>query len=430
MIKRSYRQLYTYILKEVLVSFFLAFLFFFVIYFVNYILLMAEKILSKHVPLMDVLTLLICYMPQIVALSFPFSALVGSLMAIGRFSSDNEVLAFRASGVSVLRLFLPVFILSFIFSFISFLFNDYFLPIGFIKSSEIYRTLFSRNPGLELEPYSAKTYEDKVIITGNVKNNQIDDVIIIDKTIDNKKRIITAKNAYLLANKAQEGVISLELNDVFSHETDTGNNGNYDYAYAKEMVYNILVQNIISDGGQIKPSAREMTSLDVWYSILEKRKNLKEKRLAQKEKVEKLLHELTMEIELAREKTYDSPGTLSAAESDIEKRINELSKEREKDISDQSLRIYLLEFHKKFSHPFSCVFFIIFAFPVGLFAKRSGKILGFGIGVLMSGLYWAMLFVSYRTGYRVDFSPFLVIWFPNIIVLAAGLFFFFLRFKR
>lgn len=429
MIKRSYKQLYSYILKEVLISFTVAFLFFFVIYFVNYILLMAEKILSKHVPFMDVLTLLICYLPQIIALSFPFSALVGSLMAIGRFSSDNEILAFRASGVSVLRLFLPVFILSFIFSSISFLFNDYFLPIGFIRSSMIYRTLFSRNPGLELEPYSAKTYEDKVIITGNVNNNRIDDVIIIDKTINNKKRIITAKNAYLLENKVQEGVISLELKQVFSHETDTSKSGNYDYAYAEEMVYNILVQNIINTG-HIKPTAREMTSLDVWYSILEKRKKLNEKRLIQKEKVTKLLHELTMEVELTRTKMNDSPHILTSAEKNIEKRIQDLEKERAKDISDQSLRIHLLEFNKKFSHPFSCVFFIIFAFPVGLFAKRSGKVLGFGIGVLMSGIYWGMLFVSYRTGYRVDLPPALVIWFPNIIVLGAGLFFFFLRFKR
>jgi lipopolysaccharide export system permease protein len=294
----------------------------------------------------------------------------------------------------------------------------------------IYKTLFSRNPGLELEPYSAKTYEDKVIITGNVNKNKIDDVIIIDRTIDNKKRIITAKNAYLLENKSQEGVISLELKEVFSHETDTSESDNYNYAYAEEMIYNILIQNIISGTGQIKPSAREMTSLDVWYSILDKRKNLKKKRLIQKEKIAKLLHELNMEIELTRDKMTDSPHTFSASERTIEKKMQELEKEKAKDISDHQLKIYLLEFHKKFSHPFSCVFFIIFAFPVGLFAKRSGKILGFGIGVLMSGLYWGMLFVSYRTGYRVDLPPFLVIWFPNFIVLAAGLFFFFLRFKR
>jgi lipopolysaccharide export system permease protein len=427
--KRRYTQLYTYIIKEVLISFSIAFLFFFVIYFVNYILLMAEKILSKHVPFMDVLELLICYLPQIIALSFPFSALVGSLMAIGRFSSDNEILAFRASGVSIFRLFLPVFVLSFIFSSVSFLFNDYFLPIGFIRSSMIYRTLFSRNPGLELEPYSAKTYEEKVIITGNVKNNRIDDVIIIDRTVENKKRIITAKNAYLLENKGQEGVISLELKDVFIHETDLNNSNDYDYAYAKEMVYNILVKNIIGPQS-IKPSAREMTSLDVWYSIKEKRKNLNERQRTQEEKVQKQLYELAMELHLAREKIQDSPHSLLQSERTIEKKIDELEKEKAKEINDQNLRIYLLEFHKKFSHPFSCVFFIIFAFPVGLYAKRSGKVLGFGIGVLMSGIYWGMLFVSYRTGYRVDIPPFVVIWLPNMIVLAAGLVFFFLRFKR
>ncbi|MBN2442143.1 MAG: LptF/LptG family permease [Spirochaetales bacterium] len=426
---RGYKQLYSYIIKEVLVSFAIAFLFFFVIYFVNYILLMAEKILSKHVPIMDVLELLICYLPQIIALSFPFSALVGSLMAIGRFSSDNEILAFRASGISIFRLFLPVLVLSFVFSFVSFLFNDYFLPIGFIRSSMIYRTLFSRNPGLELEPYSAKTYEDKVIITGNIDDNRIDDVIIIDKTIENKKRLITAKSAVLLENKGQEGVISLELTEVFSHETDLKSGEDYDYAFAEKMVYNILIQNIIGPQA-IKPTAREMTSLDVWYSIQDKRKVISERRKTHREKINKELYELSMEIRLAEEKIQNSPHSLSQSERIIEKKMDEIEKERSKDISDQSLRIYLLEFHKKFSHPFSCIFFIIFAFPVGLYARRSGKMMGFGIGVIMSGIYWGMLFVSYRTGYRVDIPPAFVIWLPNIIVLGAGLILFLLRVKR
>jgi lipopolysaccharide export system permease protein len=390
---------------------------------------MAEKILAKHVPFIDVLELLVCYLPRIIAFAFPFSALVGSLMAIGRFSSDNEILAFRASGVSIFRLFFPVFILSFIFSFVSFLFNDYFLPIGFIRSSMIYRTLFSRNPALELEPYSAKTYEEKVIITGNMDNNRIDDVIIIDRTVENKKRIITAKNAYLLENKGQEGVISLELQDVFCHETDVNNSNDYDYAFAKEMVYNILVKNIIGPQS-LKPSATEMTSLDVWYSIKEKRKKLNQRRKTQADKVQKQLYELAMELQLAREKIKDSPHSLLQSERIIEKKIDDLKKKQSKEIDDRDLRIYLMAFHRKFSQPFSCIFFIIFAFPVGLFAKRSGKVLGFGIGVLMSGFYWGILFVSYRIGYRVDIPPFVAIWLPNIIVLAAGVVFFSLRLKR
>jgi len=222
----------------------------------------------------------------------------------------------------------------------------------------------------------------------------------------------------------------LELQDVFSHETDVKNSGNYDYAYAKEMIYNILVQKIVDTTQTMKPTAREMTSLDVWKSILEKRKGLKQRIQNHNSKIEKQSYEVNMEIELAREKIKDSPHTFSNYEQNIDKKLNELENEKSKDVTDHNLKIYLLEFHKKFSHPFSCIFFIFFAFPVGLFARRSGKVLGFGIGVLMSGIYWGMLFVSYRTGYKVDMSPFLVIWFPNMIVLLTGLFFFYLRFKR
>ncbi|MBN1698701.1 MAG: LptF/LptG family permease [Spirochaetales bacterium] len=427
--KRNYKHIYLYMLKEILASFSVAFLFFFFIFFVNYILLMAEKILSKHVPFLDVVVLLVCYLPQIISLSFPFSALVGALMAIGRFSSDNEILAFRASGVSLFRLFLPVIFISLIFTFVSFVFNDYFLPLGFIKSSEIYRTLFSRNPALELEPYTAKNYEDKVIITGNVKNNHIDDVIIIDRTDDNRKRIITAKDALLVQQKKQEGVISLELQDVFSHITDINDASEYEYAFARQMIYNILVANIITPPS-LKLTPREMTSLDVWLSIVEKNEVLSRRKVEQKEKVIKLLYDLAQEVRYADERGRAAGDAYRQRENNLENVYNQLNQERAKKISDQDLRMYLLEFHKKFSHPFSCVIFIIFAFPVGLFARRSGKIVGFGIGVIMAGIYWGMLFVSYRTGYRVDFSPFLVIWAPNIIVFIAGIVMFILRFKR
>jgi lipopolysaccharide export system permease protein len=64
--------------------------------------------------------------------------------------------------------------------------------------------------------------------------------------------------------------------------------------------------------------------------------------------------------------------------------------------------------------------FVVFAFPAGLLARRSGRTLGFALGIVMSGLYWAMLIVSYRFGARATFSPLLAMWLPNVVVLAAG----------
>ncbi len=87
---------------------------------------------------------------------------------------------------------------------------------------------------------------------------------------------------------------------------------------------------------------------------------------------------------------------------------------------DRTLQAYLLEFHRKFASPLSCLVFVVFAFPAGLLARRSGRTLGFALGIVMSGLYWAMLIVSYRFGARASFSPLLAMWLPNVVVLAAG----------
>ena len=95
--RRKYTTIYNYITSE-----------FFFIFFVNQLLLMAEEILSKKVPVKYVLLLLIYAMPSILSLSFPFATLVGALMAFGRFSTDNEIIALKTSGVSQHRIFLPL----------------------------------------------------------------------------------------------------------------------------------------------------------------------------------------------------------------------------------------------------------------------------------------------------------------------------------
>jgi lipopolysaccharide export system permease protein len=411
------------------VAFFISFLFFFAAFFVNVILLMAENILQKKVPLWDVILLLLCNLPQIIALSIPFSALVGALMAIGRLSSDNEILAFRCSGISLSRIFIPVLAISLQFSIVSFMFNDYFLSLGFLEMSKIYRTLFSRTPELELEPYSAKTYENKIIITGNIKKNVISDVIIMDKTTENKKRIITARDAILVENKNQEGVVSLKLEKVFTHVIEQGKEGEYEYAEAESMEYNIVIQKYLGPVN-ITPTAREMTAWDVWNSINDKNRELKARKASQAQRVSELIYKLESEMRYARD-TKDPQGKISPdRDAGVRKIYDELTREKAVIVDDGSIRTYVVELNKKFSHPFSCIVFILFAFPVGLFARKSGRFLGFMIGVIMSAFYWGMLFVSYRMGYQAELSPFLIIWFPNIVFFILGLVLFLIRLKR
>ena len=249
-------------LAEFLFSFLVSFLFFFFIFFINQLLVMAEEIFSKKVPFWDVLLFVLYSLPAILALSFPFGALLGALMAVGRFSSDNELLAMRACGLPLRRVLFPLLALGLLLSLVSFAVNDYFLPLGNLRLGRMYRRILYSNPSIELEPFSVKAYRDAVLITGAVEGQQILDLAIIDKNDQNQKRVITAARGRLAEGEGQRGVISIRLEDVFSHVRSASDPERYEYSTAETMIYNILLRDI--SVGFINPTPREMRAVDVW----------------------------------------------------------------------------------------------------------------------------------------------------------------------
>ncbi|HUV09176.1 MAG TPA: LptF/LptG family permease, partial [Spirochaetia bacterium] len=276
------------------------------------------------------------------------------------------------------------------------------------------------NPSVELDSYSVKRYEDTVIIMGEVKGKNIKGLVIIDRTVKNKKRVITASEARLEANPEQRGAISLRLENVFTHVTDPGEKGSYEYGSARSMIYNILLKDISIS--LVSPGPAEMSSSDVWREIEARDKQFRERLDTKEETIKKLRFALNMEVRAALQAAGETITPLSPEkEAELVRSVKELKKEEEKPVLDRNLQRYLLEFQRKFSSPFSCFVFILFAFPVGLLARRSGRALGFGVGIVMSGIYWGMLLISYRFGSSMSFSPVLSMWAPNLFVLAAGL---------
>src|SRR5256712_13563182 len=69
-------------------------------------------LITKGVPFYLVMQLLLFMMPSFLAHTLPMALLVAVLLAGGRLASDLEVVAFKAAGVSALRLFRPVLVAS------------------------------------------------------------------------------------------------------------------------------------------------------------------------------------------------------------------------------------------------------------------------------------------------------------------------------
>jgi len=395
-----------YLIRELLLAFIVCFLFFFFIFFINQILLMAGQILSKRVPFYQVVLLLIYSMPSIIAMASPFACLTGTLITIGRFTSDNEILVILSSGLSRLSIFIPALAVGLIISLFSFFANDILLPAGTAQFIRLYRRILFSAPALEIESNSIKRFRDTVIITGPVSDNTIRDILILDRTVSGERRTIIAEMAEL--EDLGEGTISIKLSDAFVQSRRENLRTNYDYASAQTLRYLISEEDIAEALTSVGP--REMSSYDLRQEIINK-----ETALADTMELEYLAagrNAFNLETALREGDRASSNIFVSGWEHNMFA-IREL-------INDRSLSIYRLEYYKKFSIPFGALSFVLVAVSIGLMANKGGQTVGFIIGICISALYWGLLLIGQELGTRLDYSPFWAMWFPNALAITAG----------
>ncbi|HCM28360.1 MAG: permease [Treponema sp. GWB1_62_6] len=404
--------LYRYIAAETAFSFFISFLFFFFIFFINQLLLMAEEILSKRVPMFQVALLILYSLPAIIAMAAPFASLVGTLMAIGRISSDNEVLVMRTSGLAYWTIFVPAILVGAAVSVVSFFANDVLLPAGTLEFGKLYRRMLLSTPAIELESNSVKRFKDTVLVTGEVGDRSIKELLIFDRTSAGERRLIVASNARL--KEGTHASLSLDLTDAFVHTAKENAKGDYDYAVAEHILYSISEKDIVQSIGN--PGPREMSSMDVLADIRKKEKAVSLKIEERRKKA----FEAGLFLEAAlRAGPADSRWNERAAHSG--RLVQEVSAMQEL-ARDRNLRVYRLEYYKKFSIPFGALSFVFLATPLGLFARKSGQSVGFGVGLIIAILYWALLIGGQTMGVRLGYSPFWAMWLPNVAAVSIGAF--------
>ena len=412
--------IFRYILTETLFSFLVSFLFFFFIFFVNQLLLLAQEILTKHVPLGQVALLVLFSIPSIIAMSAPFASLVGTLMTVGRLTSDNEVLVMLSSGLSYKNIFLPAISVGIIISMLSFFANDVLLPAGTVQFARLYRRILLSTPALELEGNSVKRFKDTVIVTGDVTGNAIDNVLILDRTSSGERRLIMARNAEL-KDGGRQG-LSLDLDRAFIQSSKEIVREDYDYASSSFLRYWVPQEDLIQAVSSISP--REMSSRDVYREIRKKTDDLNARLEERRKRITG--HALALEEVLRRgpnDEGWNRRTNLTAA---YQREIQAMESQK----TDRTILIYRLEYYKKFSIPFGALSFVFLAVSLGLLAKKSGQTVGFIFGLLIAVVYWALLLGGQTMGIRLGYSPFWSMWFPNLLAISTGLVMGILRIRK
>ena len=178
-----------HILKEILVSTGLAMgLFVFVLLVGNAMRDIVELVAAGKLGLGVFLKLIGLLIPYVGAYALPLGMLTGTLMALGRLSSQQEITAMKSAGVSLYQVATPVFLISFVGMIAGVLVNLHFAPQSRVAYKQLLASAVTQNPvGFIEEKRFIHEFPGYVIYMGGREGATMKDFWIWE--LDNKKRV-------------------------------------------------------------------------------------------------------------------------------------------------------------------------------------------------------------------------------------------------
>ncbi|MBU0548805.1 MAG: LptF/LptG family permease [Candidatus Omnitrophica bacterium] len=256
-----------YILKEFLGPFMVSLVVLTLVMIQGNLIRLADLIINKGVDIVNVAKLFFFLIPALLTYTIPIAALVATLLSLGRLASDNEIIAIRASGVSILRLVItPLLTLGLILSLILVLFNDRIIPYAHFASRRTLSSIGIKSPGAALEAGTfIDSFDKYVIFIYHIDGNLLQQVRIYEPQPDNNPcRTIVAKKGEFVP-VPEKGMVKLKLIDGTSDEPDLSNPGRFYKLNFKTLFLNLNLAK--SNEGEIQKKPKDMTLEEIESEI-------------------------------------------------------------------------------------------------------------------------------------------------------------------
>ena len=109
-------------------------------------------ILRNHIPLTTVGDYLVNLTPDMLYQIAPLAVLIATLVTFGVLNRNSEIIAMKATGISLYRLVVPIVSISAILSISLFLFDQYYLPLANRRQEALRNTIKGRPPQTVTHP--------------------------------------------------------------------------------------------------------------------------------------------------------------------------------------------------------------------------------------------------------------------------------------
>ncbi len=325
------RRISFYLLKEMATPFFLSLLALSFVLLMDKIMRLTELVVNKGVPAAYVGQLLLFLLPGFLVYAIPAAVLLATLLAFGRLSSDMEITALKAAGISLYQLLPPVLAFGLAAATVAGILSLFVAPLNnmafkglLFKITKSKASLGIKERVFNRDFQDLTIYVDKVSHEGQIFKG----VMVSDQRQEDNSNIIIAEQGYLVLDERNLALI-LRL-----------------------------------ENGSVHRSSQDLQlyrKLD--FASYELRLNL-DQVLANSRRKGKRLSEMALEELRDRIKTLREEGRYS--------------------------RLYKaeVELYQKIAFPVAAFVFALLGMPLGIQSRRAGRLSGFSLGL-------GILFLSY-----------------------------------
>ena len=360
------RRLDRYVITETLGPLVLGFSVYTFIMLVRFLFRSADMIIRRGLSASEVGMLVVYTLPNILVLTIPMALLFGILIAIGRLASDSELIAMRATGISLFTLYRPILLLSAVLTLVNGFLAAYVLPRANHALQGQTLEILAQTAARQVEPrVFYEEWQGVVLYVFEIQpgSDLWEGVFLAPSMPQNPHTLTTAARGRLRVDDAGEQIV-LRLEEAVTHKVDLREPESYELI--RHQALDVVLEDQFTTGQRVKLSqskgVRELTltELGVW------------------------------------------------------------AKDPHRDV--ELRRLARVEIHKKFAIPAACLVFGLFAVPLGFNNRRGGKSSGFALSIAVIMAYYVLL-SNGEDWARVGRMPaWVAMWLPNLVFTALGTF--------
>jgi lipopolysaccharide export system permease protein len=400
------------------------------IFLLQFVMKFIDQLVGKGLSAWVIIELVALNLSWMLVLAVPMSVLVAILMAFGELSSQNEITAMKAGGVSIYRMMAPVFIAGACVALIMVWFNNSVLPETNHRLKALTTDIRRKKPTIALVNgvFSQDLPGYSILVRKTLPNsNDLEGVTLYDYTDPTRNVLITAVRGTISFSPDFRKIIML-LHTGEIHELDLQEMKAYRKVRFEQHRIAMDVEGFDFERSAASAFARgdRELSAPAMLHVVDSLDAVREReRMAVKGMMQREM-EAAGQGEWLRQTSLEgvSAGP-SAANALIKARTintNLTTAAFRIDALDRQINQYWVEIHKKYSIPAACLIFVLVGAPLGIMARKGG----FGIAATLSLgffiLYWAFLIGGEKLADRAILSPFWGMWGANIVIGAMGMY--------